>query len=81
MAATTYDPEFAELIRQIEMENTPPPRYQRYQLVRQENGELVFEEDEIAYALEQAVCEIFGEPMPQRRVIRLKMSLPALVGE
>jgi hypothetical protein len=43
--------------------------YHRYVLVQRASGELVFEQEEFDFYLEQAIAKVFGQPKPRRRII------------
>jgi hypothetical protein len=47
--------------------------YHRYVLVRQESGELVFKQDALDLAVQQAIARAFGEPKPRRRSRKIRM--------
>ena len=42
--------------------------YHRYVLVQRASGELVFEQEEFDFYLEQAIAEAFGQRMPPKRI-------------
>ena len=47
--------------------------YHRYILVKRASGELVFEQEEFDFHLEQAMAEAFGRRKPKRRIIRMPL--------
>jgi len=47
--------------------------YNRYVLVQQASGELVFEQDAFDFHVEQAIAKAFGQPKSRRRMIRIRL--------
>jgi hypothetical protein len=45
--------------------------YHRYILVQRPSGELVFEQEEFDFYVEQAIAKAFGRWKPRRRIIRI----------
>jgi hypothetical protein len=73
-----FDAAVAALLALFSDPKTPrfPPR-RRYHLVRSEKtGELMFIQDEIDLAADQAFAEVFGRPIPRPRVIKLDKPSP-----